>query len=50
MKNHEPMTPARIVNNCDDKKKFLQNCIAENIKIADRNEITKERDVWTAEK
>lgn len=48
MKNHDPMTPARIVKTCDDKKNCLQNCIPEKTKIADRNEITKEREVWTA--
>lgn len=45
MKNHDPITPANIVKNCDDKKNCLQNCIAEKIKIEDRNEMTKERDV-----
>lgn len=48
MKNHDPITPANMVRNWDDKKDCLQNCIAENTKIADRKEITKESEVWTA--
>ena len=48
IKNQDPITPARIVKSWDDKKSCLQNCNAEKTKTADRNEITNEREVWTA--
>lgn len=48
MKNHDPTTPANKVRSWDERKSCLQNCIDEKMRIADRNEITKESEVCTA--
>lgn len=50
MNSHDPTTPEKIVSSCDDRKNCRQNCIAEKTKIDDSNEITNEREVWTARK
>lgn len=49
MKNQDPVIPANIVIIWLDKKICLQNCIAEKIKIDERNEITRDKFVARTE-